>query len=326
MQIPRRLARALLCGALLAGSSVFAQDYPSKPVRSLVGFPPGGGADLVGRLVADQLSRQLGAQFVMVNQPGASGAVAAGAAAKAEPDGYTLLAATSPLTLTPHVYKTVPYDALKSFTPIARTADGPFGVVVSAQSPFHTIADVIAAAKAKPGELNYGSGGTASTSQFAGELLRVTAKVNIQNVAYTGLPAALAAVLGGQIQLAFTDLPPALGQVRAGKLRMIAVTSAERVAILPDVPTVAESGVPGYQLSLWYGLLAPAGMPKAVVDRLENALATAFRSPDKTLVEQFANLGLVPAQVNSPEQFSEFLRKDFGFWEKLTAEVGVKKM
>jgi tripartite-type tricarboxylate transporter receptor subunit TctC len=310
----------------MASAAAFAQPYPSKPVRILVGFPPGGGADLVGRLVADQLAKQLGGSFVMVNQVGASGAVAAGVAAKAEPDGYTLLAATSPLTLTPHVYKTVPYDALKSFTPIARTADGPFGVVVSAESPFHSVADVIAAAKARPGQLNYGSGGTASTSQFAGELLRVTAKVDIQNVAYTGLPAALAAVLGGQIQLAFTDLPPALGQVRAGKLRMIAVTSATRIPILPDVPTVAESGVPGYQLSLWYGLLAPAGLPKAVVERLEGALGAAFRSPDKALVEQFANLGVVPAPVNTSEEFSEFLRKDYGFWEKLTADVGVKRM
>jgi tripartite-type tricarboxylate transporter receptor subunit TctC len=154
----------------------------------------------------------------------------------------------------------------------------------------------------------------------------VTAKVKIQNIAYTGLPAALAAVLGGQIQMAFTDLPPALGQVRAGKLRMIAVTSAQRVAILPDVPTVAESGVPGYQLSIWYGLLGPAGMPKAVLDRLESALAAVFRSPDKTLIEQFANLGVVPAPVNSPEQFAEFLRNDYSFWEKLTADVGVKRM
>jgi tripartite-type tricarboxylate transporter receptor subunit TctC len=168
MDLFRVFMKTLFLGTLSIAACAFAQQYPSKPVRIFVGFPPGGGADLVGRLVAEQLGRQLGAQFIMVNQVGASGAVAAGVAAKAEPDGYTLLAATSPLTLTPHVYKTVPYDALKSFTPIARTGDGPFGVVVNADSPFHSMADVIAAAKAKPGELNYGSGGTASTSQFAG--------------------------------------------------------------------------------------------------------------------------------------------------------------
>jgi tripartite-type tricarboxylate transporter receptor subunit TctC len=301
-----------------------AQDYPSKPVRILVGFPPGAGTDLVGRLVAEQLSKSLGNPFVGVNTVGASGAIAAATAAKADPDGYTLLLAATPLTLAPQLNKTMPYDALKSFTPIARIAESPLCVVVQAESPLQSIADVIATAKAKPGALNYGSGGTASTSQFAGELLRVMAKVDIQNVAYTGLPAALAAVLGGQIQMAFTDLPPALAQVRGGRLRMIAVTTAQRIAMLPNVPTVAESGVPGYQVAVWYGLAAPAGLPKPVLDKLHGAIAGALASPDKALVEQFASLGVVPVPVNTPEQFSEFLRNDFAFWKKAAADIGVK--
>ena len=316
----RALAALLLC----LSSTVEAQTYPARSVRLLVGFPPGGGADLVARLVAEQLAKSLSAQFVVVNTVGASGAIAAGTAAKADADGYTLLLATSPLTLTPHLHKTVPYDALKSFTPIARIGDGPFAVVVQSESSLRSVADVIAAAKAKPGALNYGSGGTASTSQFAGELLRVMAKIDIQNVAYTGLPAALAAVLGGQIQLAFTDLPPAVGHVRAGRLRIIAVTSAERIPMLPNVPTVAESGVPGYQVSIWYGLLGPAGMPKTATDRLQGAIGAIFGSPDRPLVEQFANLGIVPSPLNTPDQFAEFLRNDFAFWKKITAEVGAK--
>lgn len=321
MKMLRSFAALLCAGALNVAA---AQDYPAKPVRMLVGFPPGGGADLVGRVLAEKLGKRLGTQFVVVNTTGASGAIAAGAAAKAEADGYTLLLATSPLTLVPQLSKSVPYDAMKSFAPIARIGDGPFCVVVQAESPIQSIADVIAIAKARPGTLNYGSGGTASTSQFAGELLRVMAKVDIQNVAYTGLPAALAAVMGGQIQLAFTDLPPALGQVRSGRLRMIAVTSAQRIAMLPGVPTVAESGVPGYQVSIWYGLLAPAGLPRAVSDRLQGAIAGIFASPDNALVDQFAALGLVPAPLNTPEQFAEFLTNDFAFWKKLAADVGVK--
>lgn len=323
MRTLHTMKRLLCAGLLLGAATAIAQDYPNKPVRILVGFPPGGGADLLGRVTADLLGRKLGSQFVVVNTVGASGAIAAGTAAKADADGYTLLFATSPLTLTPQLYKSVPYDALKSFTPIARIGDGPFCVVVQAESQFKSIADVVAAAKARPGTLNYGSGGTASTSQFAGELLRLMGKADIQNVAYTGLPAALAAVLGGQIQLAFTDLPPALGQVRSGRLRMIAVTSAQRVPMLPDVPTVAES-VPGYEVSIWYGLLAPAGIPAAARDRLQHALAEVFRSPDKALLEQFAGLGVVPSPLNTPDQFAEFLRNDFAFWKKLAADVGMK--
>jgi tripartite-type tricarboxylate transporter receptor subunit TctC len=315
--------RTLLSILLFAATAAWAQQYPAKPVRMIVGFPPGGGADLVARLLAGELGKQLGAQFVVVNNTGASGAIAATAVTKAEADGYTLFVATTPLTLTPHI-NPVSYDAVKGFTAVARIADGPFAVVVREESGWRTIADVVAAAKARPGQLNYGSGGTASTSQFAGELLRAMAKVDIQNVAYTGLPAALAAVLGGQIELAITDLPPALGQVRAGRLRMIAVTSAERLAMLPNVPTVDESGVPGYRIAIWYGLLGPAGLPKPVTERLEAALAAIFRAPDRALVDQFANLGVVPAPPNTPDEFARFVASDYEFWKKLAAEVGRK--
>lgn len=181
----------LLLGAAGAG---LAQDYPTKPVRIIVGFPVAGSADLVGRIMADQLTRHLGRQFVVMNTVGASGTIAYGAVAKAEADGYTLLVATSPLTLSPHLYKSVPYDAIKSFTPITRIGNTPFCIVVQNQSPMQSIGDLIAEGKAKPGSLNYGSGGTASTSWFAGVLLNMMAKVDLQNVAYTGLPAALTAL------------------------------------------------------------------------------------------------------------------------------------
>ena len=320
-----RLLRASLAAlCLISAGNTLAQDYPNKPVRLITGFPPGGGADLVARILADQLSKQLGGQFVVVNTVGASGTIAAGATAKAEPDGYTLLLATTPLTLTPNLYKSVPYDVAKSFTPIARVGDGPFGFVVQTQSPFQSIRDLVAAARAKPGTINYGSGGTASTSQFAGELIKIMGKVDIQNIAYTGLTAAIAAVMGGQIHVAIADLPAVAGHVRGGRLRMLAVSSAQRVASMPDVPTVSESGLPGYEVTIWYGLLGPAGLPKPVMDKLQGAIAAIFRNPDKPLLDQFTALGIVPTPLHTPEQFGDYLKSDFAFWKKLVIDAGVK--
>ncbi|MCX7151014.1 MAG: tripartite tricarboxylate transporter substrate-binding protein [Proteobacteria bacterium] len=321
----KRFVNGIVLGLLLctAGAGL-TQDYPTKPVRIVTGFPPGGGADLVARILADQLTKQLGGQFVVVNTVGASGTIAAGAVSKAEPDGYTLLLATTPFTLSPQLYKSVPYDALKGFTPIARVGDGPFGIVVQSQSSLQSISDVIAAARAKPGAINYGSGGTASTSQFAGELIKIMGKVDIQNIAYTGLPAALAALMGGQIDLAIADLPAVTGHVRAGRLRMLAVTSAQRIPMLPGVPTVAESGLPGYDVAIWYGLLAPDALPRPVRDRLQGAIAAIFKAPDKALLDQFTALGIVATPLNTPEQFADFIKTDFAFWKKLVTDAGVK--
>lgn len=321
----KRFAGWICLGLLLDAAGIaFAQDYPTRPVRITAGFPPGSSADLVSRIMADQLARQLGGQVVVVNTVGASGTIAAGAVAKANADGYTLLLTTSVLMLSPHLYKSVPYDALKSFTPIARVGNTPFCIVVQSQSTMQSIRDIIAEAKAKPGSLNYGAGGSASTGWFAGALLNRMANVEIQSVAYTGLPAALTALIGGQVQMVVSDLPSTIGHVRSGRLRMIAVTSAQRMDILPDVPTVAESGLPGYEVVNWYGLLAPNALPGPVLDRLQGAIAAIFKSPEKALLDQFAGLGLVPPPLNTPEQFAEYLRADFEFWKKLVADTGVK--
>ena len=301
-----------------------AQDYPSKPIRMLIGFPPGGGGDLVGRLTADQLSKKLDGSFVVVNMVGASATIAAGAVAKAAPDGYTLLFTTSPFTLSASLFEKIPYDPLKDFVPIARVADGPYCLVVQSSSQLDSVQDLIALAKTRPGQLNYGSGGNGSVSYFAVELFKSTAGVDLQHVPFTGLPAAIASVLGGQVQLTLPDLPSAIGHVRSGRLKMLAVTSAKRVPSLPNIPTVAESGVLGYEAALWYGLLAPAGLPTYIRTKLHAALAGTFNSPEPALSERLNNLGVLPATPNSPEDFATFLRADVEFWEKQVKNSGLK--
>jgi tripartite-type tricarboxylate transporter receptor subunit TctC len=299
-----------------------AQDYPNRPVRLLVGFPPGGGGDLLGRVTAEQLTRKLGGSFVVVNMPGASATIASGAVAKAPADGYTLLFTTSPFTLSASLFKSIPYDPLKDFTPIARVADGPFALVVQSASQINSVQDLITAAKANPGSLNYGSGGNGSVSYLAVELFKTMAGVQIQHVPFTGLPAAIAAVIGGQVQLTLPDLPSAIGHVRAGRLKMLGVTSAKRIPTLPEVPTVSEAGLAGYQVALWYGLLAPAGLPKDVKDKLHSTLAGVFNAPEPALAERLTALGVLAAAPNTPEDFGEFLGSDLSFWKKLVDATG----
>ncbi len=320
-----RRAAYLLGIAFFAFASVACgQDYPSKPVRLLVGFPPGGGGDLLGRVTAEQLTRKLGGSFVVVNMPGASATIATAAVAKASPDGYTLLFTTSPFTLSASLFKSIPYDPINDFVPIARVADGPFCIVVQSSSPFNSLQDLVAYAKAQPGSLNYGSGGNGSVSYLAVELFKSMAGVNIQHVPFTGLPAAITNVIGGQVQMSLPDLPSAAGHVRAGRLKMLGVTSAKRIPALPGVPTVEEAGLPGYEVALWYGLLGPAALPPAIKDKLHSALAEVFASPDPTLVERLNAMGVVPAAAHTPEQFGSFLKSDLAFWKKLVDATGTK--
>ena len=313
-----------LLGLTLFGvaSLVLGQDYPNRPVRLLVGFPPGGGGDLLGRVTAEQLSKKLGGSFIVVNMPGASATIATAAVAKAAPDGHTLLFTTSPFTLSASLFKSIPYDPIKDFAPIARVVDGPFCLVVRADSSIKSVGDLISQAKARPGMLNYGSGGNGSVSYLAVELFKSMAGVNIQHVPFTGLPAAIANVIGGQVEMSLPDLPSAMGHVRAGRLKMLGVTSTRRVPALPDVPTVSESGLAGYQVALWYGLLGPADLPHQIRDKLHSTLASIFNDPAPALAEQLNTFGVLPAQANTPEEFSAFLKQDLAFWKKLVDATG----
>ncbi|HYG54736.1 MAG TPA: tripartite tricarboxylate transporter substrate-binding protein [Burkholderiales bacterium] len=311
--------------AVALAINAWAQDYPAKPVRLIVGFPPGGGGDLMARISAEQLTKKLGGSFVVVNMPGASATIAAAAVAKAPPDGYTLLHTTSPFTLSASLFKSIPYDPVADFTPIARVADGPYCVVVQSASPFNSLRDVIAHAKAKPGELNYGSGGSGSVSYLGVELLKSMAGIDIQHVPFTGLPAALSNVMGGQVHMSLPDLPSAVAQVKAGRLKMLAVTSAKRVPSLPEVPTVAESGLPGYEVLLWYGVLGPAGLPAAIRDKLQTALTEIYTRPEPAVVERLSALGVVATPAHSSQQFAAFIKSDLRFWEKLVDATGTPK-
>ena len=319
-----KFLKCALCTCMLGSAAVHAQDYPARPIRLLVGFPAGGGGDLMARVVGDQLSKKLDNPVVVVNMPGASATIATGHVAKAPPDGYTLLFTTSPFTLSASLFQTIPYDPIGDFAPIVRVAEGPYCLLVASSSPIGSVKDLIATAKAKPGTLNYGSGGNGSVSFFAVEMLKTKAGIDLQHVPFTGLPAAIAAVIGGQVQLTLPDLPSAISHVRSGRLKMIGVTSGKRVPSLPDVPTIAEAGVPGYEAALWYGLLAPRAVPRAVVQKLHGTITTIFSSPDKALAERLNNLGVVATAPHSPDDFAAFLKDDLAFWKQLVEQSGVK--
>lgn len=307
--------------ALCAGSAS-AQDYPQKPIRMIVGFPPGGGADLIGRVVADQLSNKLGTSIVVENIAGAASSIAVATAAKAPNDGYTVLFATSSFTINPNLYKKVNYDPIKDFIPIGQLGNSPFCIVVQPSSPFDGTSELIAAAKARPGALRYSTGGNGSVGHLAGELFKSMAKVDIQHIPYKGLAPALAGLLGGQVDMTMSDLASSLGHVRSGRLKVVGVTTKERVSWLPNVPSIAEAGVQGYEVVLWNGLFVPQGAPKSVVDKLHTTVVNIFKSPDKALTDRFNALGVILPPIETQEQFAAFVKKDLAFWSKVVKESG----
>jgi tripartite-type tricarboxylate transporter receptor subunit TctC len=295
--------------------------YPAKPVRVVVPYPPGGPTDVLVRIVATRLTETLGQPFPIDNKPGASGMIGAGEVARALPDGYTLLGNASVHVINPSLYAKVTFDAIADFSPVTLLASVPLVLVVNNDLPVKSVRDLIAHARANPGKLNFASSGNAAAPHLAGESFRLATGAPMQHVPYKGSAPALTDLIGGQVQLMFDSMPSAMPHVKAGKLRPLAVTTAKRSAALPDLPTVAEAGVPGYDISTWYGLWAPRGTPREVVEKLATETAKVLRLPD--VRERYAALGAEPVG-NTPDEFAAYCRSELAKWARVVKESGAR--
>ena len=317
--------RALPCVSvavlLMAVSAAGAQTYPAKTVRLVVPFPPGGGNDIVGRMVAQRLTDGLGHQVIVDNRGGAGGTIGTDLAAKAPPDGYTVLINNISLAVNATLYSKLPYDTLKDLAPVTMVARQPNILVVHPTVPAKSVRDLLALARAKPRQINYGTGGVGTAGHLATELFMMTTKVELIHVPYKGLGPALTDLMGGHVQLAISTMASALPQIKAGKMRALAVTTAKRSTFFPEVPTMHEAGVAGYEFNTWYGLLVPAGTPRAIVDRLNREAAKV--SSAAILQEQFGAQGLEPAPT-SPEEFGAYLNTEVAKWGKVVKQSGAK--
>ncbi|HEV8517351.1 MAG TPA: tripartite tricarboxylate transporter substrate binding protein [Burkholderiales bacterium] len=307
--------------AMLASGAAQSQNYPSKPIRFIVPFPPGGGNDIVGRIVAQKLAEGFGLSVVVDNRGGAGGTVGTEMAAKAPADGHTMLVNNISLAVNATLFPKLPYDTLKDLAPVTLVGRQPNIVVVNPSVPARSVRELLALAQAKPGQINYGSGGVGTASHLATELLKLMAKVDMVHVPYKGLGPALTDLMGGQIQLIISTLASALPQVRAGKLRALAVTTAKRSAFFPEIPSMDEAGVRGYEFSTWYGLLVPARTPRSIVDRLNQEMARVLGSG--AVNDQFASQGLEAAHT-SPQEFGVYLKSEVEKWAKVVKASGAK--
>ena len=294
MQRASKLARIALAVVFIASGGAIAQDFPARSVRLIVPQSAGGGADILARTVGQKLSEAWGQPVVIDNRPGAAGIIGTEAVAKAAPDGYTLLmGAISTHAINPSLYKTLSYDPVKDFAPVTMVATAPLLVVVHPSLPVNSTQELIALAKAKPGQLFFASAGSGNSAHLAGELFKTMANVDLVHVPYKGATPAETDLIGGQVSVMFSSILSALPHAKAGKMKALAVTSARRSSIAPDLPTVAESGVPGYDVNPWYGLFAPAGTPRAIVERINRDVARILAQPD--VRQRFATLGAEPA-------------------------------
>ncbi|PLC07173.1 LacI family transcriptional regulator [Variovorax sp. RO1] len=314
---------AVAAAMLLAPSPASAQaPYPSRAIKLIVPFPAGGGTDLIAREVANKVAVANGWSIIIDNKPGSGGNLGVDAAAKAPADGYTLvLGQTSNLAINPTLYPKLPYNPEKDLTPIVTVASAPLALVVAADSPYKTLADVVAAAKAKPEALNYASSGSGTVAHLATELLQKTAGVKFTHVPYKGAAQGSTDLIGGQIQMYMSSVPTLIGYVKNGKMRVLAVTSAKRTADLPAVPTVAESGFKGFEAVTWFGIAGPDGVPKDVVAKVNGAFNKALQDPEvrKKLASQGAD-----ALGGTPEQFAKLIRDDIVRWAPIVKESGAK--
>jgi len=310
------LARSLLAlGVVSMASAAWAQDaYPSRTVKIVVPYPPGGTTDLLARAVAARLTDSLRQTFIVENRGGASGSIGSDAVARAAPDGYTLLMGTiSTHGINPAIGK-VPYDPVKDFQPVTDVADTPNVLTVNPDTPFKNLEDVLKAARAKPGSITFGSTSPGGSPHMSGELLKTMTGTDLLHVPYKGGGPMLIDLLGGQIQLGFDNLPSSMPHIKAGKIRPIAVTTSERWPQAPEIPTIAESGVPGYEVSAWFGLLAPAGTPQPIVDQLQKAVAEILKMPQVNA--QLLELGAKPVG-NTPQQFAAMIDAELKKWRNV---------
>ena len=313
---------ALLALIALASGAAAAQAYPSRPIKLIVPFPAGGGTDIIAREVANKVATQQGWTVVVDNKPGSGGNLGVDAAAKAAPDGYTIvLGQTSNLAINPTLYAKLPYNPVKDLTPVGLVASSPLVLCVAIDSPFKTLADVVAAARAKPEAINYASSGSGTVAHLAVEQFQKAAGIKLTHVPYKGAAQGASDLIGGQIQLYMSSIPTLIGHIRNGKMRAIAVTSDKRVNDLPNVPTVGESGYKGFEAVTWFGIAGPAAMPKDAVSRLNSAFNKALQDAEvkKKLEGQGADVLGGP-----PEQFAKLIQDDIARWGKVVKESGAK--
>ncbi len=324
MSLVLRLGFTLLvaCALDVSGAPAGAEDYPNRPIRFIVPFAPGGGGDIVVRTLAQKLNATLGQPVVVDNRSGAGGNVGTDLAAKSSPDGYTILMANvAPIAINVSLYKKLPYDPVKDFAPVSLIAVFPNVLVVYPSLPAKSVKELIALARSRPGQLAYASAGNGSTTHLAAELFKNQAAIDMIHVPYKGGGPALVDLIAGQVNLYFGSMPAALPHVRSGKLRALAVTSARRSRAAPELPTVAESGFPGFEAATWIGVLAPAGTPPPIVTRLNREIVTILQQPD--LEERLSAQGAEPV-TNTPAQFAAYIRSEIRKWSQVVTDSGAR--
>ena len=314
------MSRLFLMCLVLASTGAFAQQYPSRPVRIVVPLSPGGFADTPARLLTPRLSEQLGRQFFVENRPGAGSTIGADFVAKSPADGYTLLLTGTPHVISAHLYRKLPYDSLKDFTPIAMVASGPYALVVNPQQlPVSSVRELIATAKAQPGKIDYASSGNGSAQHLVSALFNSMAGIDMNHVPYKGSAPAMQDLLGGQVKVSFAGVPNVLAHVRSGRLRALAVSTPRRWSELPEVPTVAEAGVPGYEATLWLNVSGPAGLPADIVQRLSAEIGKALQGQE--LQNSFRAAG-VEATAMGPVELNAFIRAEYEKWGRVVRDTG----
>lgn len=314
----RRLLLALIASTACAAS--FGQTWPSKPIRLVVPFPAGGGTDIIAREVAQKITEATQWPFIIDNKPGSGGGIGLDNVAKSPADGYSLvLGQTSNLAINPSLYKKLPYDPVKDLTPISMVASSPMTLVVAANSPYKTLADVVSAAKAKPGIINFATSGNGTVGHLATELFQKEAGIKLLHIPYKGAAMGITDVIGGQVQLYVSSIPTVIGHIKNGKMRALAVTSLKRVDDLPQTPTIAESGYKGFEASTWFGILGPAKLPKEAVVKLNAEINKALKNPEllKKLSDQGADVA-----GSTPDQFAKLIRGEMSKWGKVVKESG----
>jgi tripartite-type tricarboxylate transporter receptor subunit TctC len=311
---------AAMAAALATGGPARAQSFPTRPVHIFVPYAAGGGVDILARTLGDVVSRQWGQAVVVENRPGAGGVVASQALTQAAPDGYTLILVASGHATNPFLYPKIPYDTFKDFTPISLLASSPNILLVKADSPFKILGDVITAAKAKPGSIEFANAGPGTSTHLAGELLKSLAKIDISAIPYKGGAPAITDLLSGQIQLSFNNGPESVGQLAAGTVRALGVTTAKRASFLPEVPSIGET-VPGYDTEVWWGLLGPGNMPRDLIEKLAHDFNAALATDD--VKQKLAKLGSTPIG-STPQEFDAKIHADYDKWGPIIKAGGIK--
>jgi tripartite-type tricarboxylate transporter receptor subunit TctC len=312
-----RIAAAILLAA--AASLAQAQAWPSRPIKLVAPFSPGGFTDVVARILAQKLGESLGQPVIIENKPGAGSTIGTDYVAKSKPDGYTFAIVSTTHVSSPWLYKSIPYDAIKDFTPVMKLVEGPYVMIANPGVPAKSVAELLALAKAQPGKINFASSGNGSAQHLVGAMFASMAGIKLNHVPYKGSGQAMQDIVGGQVQLGFVGMPNALPYIPSGRLRALAVTTRARAHDLPDVPTMDEAGIKGYDATIWLGMLAPAGLPHDILARMNSEVIKALASPETRKLIQAAG---VEVSTSSPEEFASLLRSELDKWGKVVKSTG----